>query len=387
MFSLKYLYIAGVVLFELGSVLCGAAPSMNVLIVGRVIAGMGGTGLYLGVLNHISAFATREERGTYINGIGFVWGVGACLGPVIGGLFTVSRATWRWVFFINLVIGVATAPIYIFNLPNVHPVRGISLWVRIKSVDYVGSVLSTGLWVAFSLAFVFAGGAWRWQDGRTIATIIVFGLLTILSQVLTAICSAASYSALYIPTYFIPIYFQFVQNDTALKAALRLLPFLLVAVAFNLASGYLFSKLKYYMPMYLVSGIIITVGGLLLYVYLKPETPTSSIYGISVVLAMGGTTIALIIAVLVLESAAVRNVSGVLEGQGFSDGQIRAVIAGAQSILFEELSDDMKMRVILAITEAMQTAFFLVIVSGAVVVVSSFAMKREKLFGEIVAVG
>ncbi|PNP51376.1 hypothetical protein THARTR1_08026 [Trichoderma harzianum] len=64
MFSLKYLYIEGVVLFELGSVLCGAAPSMNVLIVGRVIAGMGGTGLYLGVLNHISAFATREERGT-----------------------------------------------------------------------------------------------------------------------------------------------------------------------------------------------------------------------------------------------------------------------------------------------------------------------------------
>lgn len=82
-----------------------------------------------------------------------------------------------------------------------------------------------------------------------------------------------------------------------------------------------------------------------------------------------------------------RNVSGVLEGRGFSDGQIRAVIARAQSTLFEQLSDDMKMRVILAITEAMQTPFILVISSGAVVVVSSFAMKREKLFGEIVAVG
>ncbi|KAK0761301.1 hypothetical protein N5P37_006249 [Trichoderma harzianum] len=175
------------------------------------------------------------------------------------------------------------------------------------------------------------------------------------------------------------------------------------------------------MPMYLVSGIIITVGGSLLYVYLKPETPTASIYGISVVLAvgtgltmqigyavatlkvtpedvakslsmqnvsqMGGTTIALIIAVLVFESAAVRNVSEVLDGQGFSDGQIRAVIAGAQSTLFEHLSDSVRIKVILAITEAMQTPFILVIVSGAVVVVSSFAMKREKLFGEIVAVG
>ncbi|KAL7954867.1 major facilitator superfamily domain-containing protein [Trichoderma compactum] len=398
------------------------------------IRSVGGTGLYLGVLNHISAFATREERGTYINGLGFVWGVVACLGPVIGGLFSVSKATWRWGFYINLVIGAATAPIYIFNLPNVHPVRGISLRDRIKSIDYGGSVLGTGLWVA-------------WQDGRTIATIIVLGRLTILymvqqyycifttpetrsfplhllrsrSRIFTAVCSAASYSALYIPTYFIPIYFQFVQNDTAPKAAVRLLPFLLVAAAFNLASGYLLSKLKYYMPMYLVSGIIITVGGLLLYVYLKPETPTASIYGISVVLAlgigltiqvgyavatlkvtpediakslsmhnvsqMGGTTIALITAVLVFESAAVRNVSGVLEGQGFSDGQIRAIIAGAQSTLFEQLSDDMKMRVILAITEAMQTRFILVIASGAVVVVSNFAMKREKLFGEIVDVG
>jgi MFS family permease len=188
MFSLKYLYIAGVVLFELGSVLCGAAPSMNVLIVGRVIAGMGGTGLYLGVMNHISVFATREERGTYINGIGFVRGVGACLGPVIGGLFSVSKATWRWGFYINLVIGAATVPIYIFSLPNVHPVRGISLRDRIKSIDYVGSALSSGLWVAFSLAFVFAGGAWRWQDGRTIATIIVFGLLTILYMVQQYYC-------------------------------------------------------------------------------------------------------------------------------------------------------------------------------------------------------
>jgi MFS family permease len=446
-FSLKYLYIGGIILFEVGSVLCGAAPSMNTLIVGRVIAGMGGTGLYLGVLNHISAFTTREERGTYINGIGFVWGVGACLGPVIGGAFSVSKATWRWGFYINLVVGAATAPIYIFNLPNVHPARGVSVWSRIKSIDYVGGILSAGLWVSFSIAFVFAGGAWSWQDGRTIATIIIFELLTVAfmlqqyfsvfttpetrsfpihllksrTQILIAVCSAASYSTLYIPTYFIPIYFQFVQNDTALKAAVRLLPFLLVAVAFNLASGYLLSKVKYYMPIYMISGVLITVGGSLLYVYLKPETSTATIYGISVVLAVGtgltmqigyavatlkvepedvarslsmqnvsqigGTTIALIISVLVFESAAVRNVSSVLAGQGFSKEQIQGAVAGAQSVLFEQLSDDMKDNVIFAITQAMQAPFILIIVAGAVVMVSTVAMKREKLFGEIVAVG
>ncbi|KAL7920221.1 major facilitator superfamily domain-containing protein [Trichoderma austrokoningii] len=414
--------IAADVQSAVGSTLCGSAPSTGALIVGRIIAGMGGTGLYLGVLNNITAFTTREERGAYINGVGFVWGVGACLGPVVGGAFSDSKATWRWGFYINLVIGAISAPIYIFNLPNVRPVRGVSVWDRIKAIDYVGDVLSAGIWVSFSLAFVFAGGAWQWNDGRTIATIVVCGVLTVFyalqqvfcifttpetrsfpihllksrTQVLTAVCSAASYSALYIPVYSIPIYFQFVQNDTALKAA-------------------------YYMPIYLVSGILITIGGSTLYVYLKPETSTATIYGLDVIPAvgvgltmqigyavatlkvepddvpgslsmqnvaqMGGTTIALIISVLVFETAAVRNVSSALAGQGFTKDQIQATVAGAQSALFEQLNESSKAKVIQEITKAMQAPFILVIVSGAVLLVFVPFLKVEKLFGEIVAVG
>ncbi|KAL6898485.1 major facilitator superfamily domain-containing protein [Trichoderma evansii] len=403
-FSLKYLYIGGIILFEVGSTLCDAAPSMGALIVGRVIAGMGGTGLYLGVLNNITAFTTREERGAYINGVGFVWGIGACLGPVVGGAFSDSKATWRWGFYINLVIGAITGPIYIFNLPNVHPVRGVSVWDRIKAIDYVGDILSAAMWVSFSIAFQYYC-IFTTPETRSFP----IHLLKSRTQVLTAVCSAASYSALYIPVYFIPIYFQFVQNDTALKAAVRLLPYLLVAVAFSLGSGYLLSKVKYYMPIYLISGILITIGGSFLYVYLKPETSTATIYGLDVILAvgvgltmqigyavatlkvepddMGGTTIALIISVLVFETAAVRNVSSVLAGQGFSKEQIQAAVAGAQSALFEQLSSDRKAKVILEITRAMQAPFILVIVSGAVLLVSVPFMKREKLFGEIIAVG
>lgn len=441
-FSLKYLYIAGIILFETGSALCGAAPSMSALIVGRVIAGVGGTGMYLGVLNHLSALTTREERGTYINGIGFVWGVGACLGPVIGGAFSDSAATWRWGFYINLVIGAATAPIYIFNLPNIRPTSNVSVWKRIRNIYYVGSILSAGMWVSFALSFVFAGGVWRWEhDGRTVATITVFGVLTIAyavqqyfalfttpstrsfpvhllksrTQVLTAVCSAAAFVGLNVPTYFIPIYFQFIQNDTALHAAVRLLPFLLVMVAFNLGSGYFLSKIKYYMPIYIISGILITIGGSLMYAFLRSETSTSAIYGISVVLAVGtgltmqigyavatlsvpatevtnslsmqnvsqigGATIALIMAVLIFESAAVSNVEGVLAAQNYSEEQIRAAVAGTRSVLFEQLSGDLKTKVVEGITRAMQTSFILVIVAGAMIVVSGLAMKREKLFG------
>lgn len=102
LFDMKYLYILSIVIFETGSTVCGAAPTMNALIVGRVIAGVGGSGLYIGILQYLTVCTTHIERGAYMSGVGFVWGLGAVLGPVIGGSFADSSATWRWAFYINL---------------------------------------------------------------------------------------------------------------------------------------------------------------------------------------------------------------------------------------------------------------------------------------------
>jgi MFS family permease len=70
---------------------------MNALIVGRVIAGIGGAGMYLGNLNLLTINTTLRERPVYMGGVGIVWGAGTILGPVIGGSFADSGATWRWV--------------------------------------------------------------------------------------------------------------------------------------------------------------------------------------------------------------------------------------------------------------------------------------------------
>lgn len=99
---MKIIFIASIVIFEVGSTVCGAAPTMNALIVGRVIAGIGGAGLYIGILQYLTTLTTHDERGGYMGGVGFVWGLGAVLGPVIGGSFSDSGATWRWAFYINL---------------------------------------------------------------------------------------------------------------------------------------------------------------------------------------------------------------------------------------------------------------------------------------------
>ena len=445
-FNMKWTYIASLALFEAGSALCGAAPNMNALIVGRCIAGAAGSGVFMGCLNFFSALTTEEERGVYITGTGFFWGIGAVLGPVIGGSFVVSSATWRWAFYINIIIGAAFAPIYTYYLPSIHPVTGVSVMDRVKRLDFLGFFLCAGVWVSFTMAFTMAGGQWPWNDGRTIGTIVAFAvtlvafavqqtfcilttaetrafpihLLRSRSQILLYIGTAANITALFVVVYFIPIYFQFVHNDSALQAAVRLLPFVVITVTLNLSAGYLLSRIRYYMPIFVVSGIFITIGGALLTVYLTPTTSESLIYGITVITALGagltlqigyavatlkapkhvgdalsfqnvaqigGTVISLVIAGQVFQSTAVKNLTLALAGTGYSEAEIQSVVAGAQSTLFEELSGELKLAAIAAITEAMQKAFLLVCVGGAVVTVAGLLMKREKLFGEIVPVG
>ncbi len=442
-FNMKWLYISGIVLFQAGSALCGAAPSMGALVVGRIIAGAGGTGMYLGALTQFSALTTVKERGTYITGIAFNWGIGSVLGPVIGGAFSVSRATWRWAFYINLLIGAATAPIYLIFLPAIRPATTLTVRQRLLSLDYVGFAVSAAVWAAFALGLVSAGTLWAWRDARTIATLVVFGVLLaayVLQQyfcwwttpatrsfpahvlrnhthILLYIATSASITTLYIPAYYIPVFFQFVQNDSALMAAVRLLPFILVTVAVNLASGFMLARIRYYKVFYLASGTCLTLAGALLFVYLHPSTPTGVIYSLLVVggigtgltlqigfavaslivdvndignaisiqniSQIGSSTICLAVAGQIFQSVAVRNLSAALAGTGFTSADIQSIVAGAQSPLFQQLDGPLRDRTVQAITKAIQSAFTLDIVAGGVLTIAAVFMKWEKLFGEI----
>lgn len=82
-FTIKWLFIFNVLLFELGSVICGAAPNMTAFIIGRVVAGVGGSGMYSGSLSYIALLTSLKERPTYMAGVALVWGLGSVLGPVV----------------------------------------------------------------------------------------------------------------------------------------------------------------------------------------------------------------------------------------------------------------------------------------------------------------
>jgi hypothetical protein len=324
---------------------------------------------------------------------------------------------------------------------------GVSIRDRVVTIDVVGFVLGAGMWVSFLLAFTMAGGQWPWNDGRTIATFVVFGVVLVFyvlqqhfsvfttptrrafpvhllhdrTQVLLYIVTAAGTTTLYVVVYYIPLFFQFVKDDEALMAAVRLLPFVIVGVTVNLISGSLLHLIKVYMVLYVIASVFLLVGGGPLMVYLEPSTSPGAIYGLSILVAVGtglsmvtgytiatltlkpedvgpglklqnvsqigGQVIALAVAGQIYQSTAIKQLTGALAGKGFSEMEIRSAVAGSQSALLKELNGDLRERAIEAITYAMQMTFVLIPVAGGIMLVAALLMKREKLFGNAVALG
>ncbi|KAI9845252.1 MAG: hypothetical protein M1837_005008 [Sclerophora amabilis] len=439
MFDVKWTWVSSIVLFEVGSALCGGAPTMNALIVGRVIAGAGGAGMYLGGLNLISIHTTIRERPVYMAVNGVVWGAGTILGPVIGGAFAESSATWRWAFYINLVVGAIFSPVYLVWLPPFQPQPTVSYFEKLKTFDWLGIVLYTGVYTSWIMALTFGGVQWPWSDGRTIAVLVVFGvtfiafcisqkysiltsrerrifpgeLLRSRSMVLLHILTACSATALFVPIYYIPLYFQFAKGDTAMEAAVRLLPFIMLLVAFTIINGGAMPRFGYYMPWFVFSGVTILIGGALM-TTVKAETSTANIYGFTILIGVGGgaTTqaaysiapakvpghqvpsaisfvnvaqigaivIALTVSGTIFQNMSFNGISSVLAEENLSAEEIRSVITGAQSTVFAELSPELRTAAVDVLVKVIGRIYYLVVVAGALCLLCSVFLKREKLF-------
>ncbi|KAF2004248.1 MFS general substrate transporter [Amniculicola lignicola CBS 123094] len=442
-FDTKWMYIGSLVHFAAGSALCGATPTMNGLVVGRVWAGAGGAGMYLGQLNIWSQNTTPQQRPLYISGGGIVWGVGCIIGPLVGGAFADSTATWRWAFYINLVLFGLFTPVYFFVIRSHMPRPNEALLKQLQIVDWLGVLLNAGIYTAFVIGFAIGGTLWPWQDGRTIGAIVVFGILTMLlylqqkfciltnpanrifharflqsrTFLLLYIAQSCIQTALAIPIYYIPLFFQFTRSETAVTSAVRLLPLVIINIVVIFINGALLPKFGYYMPWYLASGVFNTVGGALFFATLAPDTSTATIYGYSVLLALGtglaqqaaysvatvkasehisdaigfinsaqigSVVVALTLTSLIFQNVGFNNVKNALGGLGFNDGEIRAALGGAKSRVYEDggFGDGVRRDVEQGIVEAIRWSFLPVLLAGVFGVVSGVLMRREKLFGK-----
>lgn len=438
-FNAKTLYLLCVLLFEVGSALCGAAPNVNALIVGRAIVGVGGAGLYMGVMTLIAATTTMQERPSYVGLTGLTWGIGIVLGPIIGGAFSISSVGWRWAFYINLLIAVPAVPAYIFLLPNhVDPNPGASLRARYAEMDYLGNLLLMGGIVTFVLAINWGGVAYPWRSGQVIGCFCAAGVLFILLAIqqvcvigttvarriipvqifnnptvliLFACCAAGGTSA-FVPIYFVPTFFQFTRGDSALEAGVRLLPFIVVMVVIIILNGHLMGKLGYYTPWFTLGGLLAMTGAALMYT-VRLDTSESRIYGYTVLLGAGvgmwlqapfsvvqavvapgdvpaavglvmlgqfvGITVSLAIANTVYLNDAERAIGAILPG--VSSETIELAMEGATGGFLTSLDGDVKTEVLKAIVAATDKTYILVIVAGSLTAVLSLFMKRQKLFG------
>ncbi|KAL8729269.1 MAG: hypothetical protein Q9166_004890 [cf. Caloplaca sp. 2 TL-2023] len=443
-FNIKWLYIFHVFLFEVGSALCGGANTMNALIVGRAIAGVGGCGMYVGCLTYLSVTTSMQERPIYMGATGLVWGVGTVLGPVVGGAFA-DGATWRWAFYINLVIGAIFAPAFFILLPSIDLQAGVALKEKIvKMTDWFGIIIFNIFMICFVMAINFGGTVYEFNSGPEITFWVLSGVffivfcltqmyhpfvtaqhklypthflkrpVLVILQVMIFCASGCTFT----PTYYIPLFFQFALGDSALKAAVRLLPFICMLVLFSLLNGSLMAKFGYYMPWYLFGGALVIVGSSLMYT-LDSNTSASAVYGYSVLIGIGtgsflqasygvsqalvspddipnavgfisigqsvGVVVFLAIAGTVFNNEAVKAVTPILTG--VSETDVEAAIAGTSSAIFESLDERTRSRVVEAIIQSMDKVYGVVIAGGALTFILAVFLPRQKLFMTATAAG
>ncbi|KAI9859548.1 MAG: hypothetical protein M1824_003714 [Vezdaea acicularis] len=436
-FNAKWLYIVTVFLFEAGSAICGAANNLDALIVGRAIAGVGGSGMYVGVMTLLSITTTEHERPTYIGMTGLTWGAGTVLGPIIGGAFTDSSVGWRFAFYLNLFVAGAFAPVYIWLLPSHDPRPGVKISSRFRHLDFLGTLLIIGAFLTGVMAISFGGNVYNWHSGRIIALFIISGLLFIAFGFQQVYCfttspeqrifpiqflkskdlvilfaqTSSAGTAIFIPIYFIPLFFQFVKNDKALEAGVRLLPFVVLLITAVMANGILMTKYGYYMPWYVFAGVFTIIGAALMYT-VDEHTTTARIYGYSILLAIGsgaacqasfsvaqakvapmdipsavgfitcaqiaGVTIALAIANSIFLNQSANNIRTILPDVPLET--VRSAISGVGSQFFNTLNADQKAAVLHIIIASIGRTYILAITAGCVLLILSVFMPREKLF-------
>ncbi|MFL5998923.1 MAG: MDR family MFS transporter [Streptomyces sp.] len=305
----KRLFQTAIVIFLIGSALCGMAQDMPQLIAFRALQGLGGGGLLVLSMAIVGDLVPPRERGRYQGLFGAVFGATSVLGPLLGGLFT-EHLSWRWVFYVNLPVGVVA-------LAVIAVVLRIPRKSRKHVIDYLGTFLIAAVATCLVLVASLGGNTWAWGSPQIVGLAVLGVLLAVvfvgverraaepvlplklfrvrtftLSAVISFIVGFAMFGAL---TY-LPTFLQVVQGVSPTMSGVHMLPMVFGLLLSSTVSGQIVSRTGRW-KVFPVAGTGVTTLGLLL---LHRLDESSSTWVMSVCFCVFGLGLGLVMQVLVL---------------------------------------------------------------------------------------
>jgi EmrB/QacA subfamily drug resistance transporter len=285
LYGRRPLFIAAIVTFLAGSVLSALAQNIEMLIGFRAVQGLGAGGLMSLAFATIGDVIPPRERGKYMGYFGAVFGLSSVAGPLLGGLLT-DGPGWRWIFWINLPIGLVALGIVaaVLKLPHVK---------RSHKIDYLGAAVITGAVTTLLLAISWSGPGNGWGNGTTIALLaaavvlavsFVFVELKVSEPIIPMdlfkgriFSGYAGYAfllgfAMFGALIFLPLYLQAVKDMSPTRSGLALLPMIVGIFSASIPSGQLMSKTGRYKIYPIISAVLVG-GAMLLLSTLSMSTP------------------------------------------------------------------------------------------------------------------
>src|SRR4051794_40028059 len=274
----KKLFLFSIVVFLIGSALCGAAQSMTQLVVFRAIQGIGAGGLFPLSLAVIGNIVPARDRGRWQGLIGAVFAASSIIGPAVGG-FIVDNTTWRWGFFVNLPVGGLALVVISGTVP-----RRAALTQH--AICRVGAGLLAAGTGALLLGLVWGGRQYTWGSGHVVGALaaavillVVFGLVErrapepilpfdVLRNPIVAgsvACMALVGMAMLGTISYVPLFVQGVIGTSATSSGVVLTPLMLGAVTTSMLTGQLVSRTGRYRWNAILGPVVLTIGMFLLW--------------------------------------------------------------------------------------------------------------------------